>query len=139
MAELGPTEDYLLRCRARMREIDALSPDIREIVHEEGWTIVKAFLDLGIKKAPQIKHLISTVRDGSSAYGNGTRGAKDVPVLIAELATRAPYLAIVEREPTQQMVEESMKTVAGMSEIVGKYEKHHRRLRAAIAVGARKN
>lgn len=72
----GPTPEYLARARERMSKIDSLSPDLRMLVHEEGWTVVDAFLRLGVTKAKHIRHLIQTVRNGSDAYGNGTRGVK---------------------------------------------------------------
>jgi hypothetical protein len=72
----GPNEEYLARARERMRQIDSLSPDVRQLVHEHGWTVVNAFLKLGVTKAKHIRHLIQTVKNGSDAYGNGTRGVK---------------------------------------------------------------
>jgi hypothetical protein len=72
----GPSEDYLKRARDRMKQIDGLTPELRQLVHEEGWTVVNAFMLLGVKKAKHIRHLIQTVRNGSDAYGNGTRGVK---------------------------------------------------------------
>lgn len=65
---------------ARMEAIDRLPPEIRELVHEYGLTIVKAHLDLGIKKAKQIRHLVETTLNefsptrGSSS-SQGTRAA----------------------------------------------------------------
>lgn len=51
--------------RKRMEQIDALSPEVRAIVHEEGWTIVDAFMRAGVTRAKIIRHLIMTVRSGS--------------------------------------------------------------------------
>jgi hypothetical protein len=73
---MGVTPEWQGRCKNRMNEIDSLHPDVRAIVHEEGWTVVKAFLDAGVRNARQIRHLIRTVREGSEAYGNGTRGER---------------------------------------------------------------
>lgn len=44
----------------RMREIDALPKDIRELVHDYGWNVVKSHLDLKITKARHIRHLVET-------------------------------------------------------------------------------
>jgi hypothetical protein len=50
------------RRATRMARVDAMPPEIRACVHEYGLTIVDAMLDLGIKKAKQIRHLVDTVR-----------------------------------------------------------------------------
>jgi hypothetical protein len=85
MTELGgPSADYLARAKKRMSDIDALAPDIREIVHEEGWSVVHAFLNLGIRQARHIRHLIAAVRRGSAEYGNvGKPRAKRAPTTAA--------------------------------------------------------
>lgn len=55
----------------RFREIDSLSPALRELVHEYGWNIVKSFLTLGVREPRHIRHLVETVLDDFSP----TRGA----------------------------------------------------------------
>jgi len=55
----------------RMARIDALSPDIRELVHEYGFNIVNGFLDHGVVKPRAIRHLVETVLDEFSP----TRGS----------------------------------------------------------------
>lgn len=72
-AATGPSEDYLRRVRTRMRRIDDLPPDVRMLVHEEGLTIVDAFLQAGVTKANQMRNIIARVREGGSLYGNRTR------------------------------------------------------------------
>ncbi len=61
------------RIQSRMAEIDALAPPIRALVHEYGYSVVKAFLDHKITKANAIKHLIETVQAGS--YNGGINHA----------------------------------------------------------------
>lgn len=46
---------------ARMSEIDRLSPQLRELVHEYGWYVVDQFLKQGISKPRIIRHLVETV------------------------------------------------------------------------------
>jgi hypothetical protein len=55
-------EAHQKRRATRMARVDAMSPEIRACVHEYGLTIVDAMLDLGIKKAKHIRHLVDTVR-----------------------------------------------------------------------------
>ena len=50
------------RRATRMARVDAMPPEIRACVHEYGLTIVDAMLDLGIKKAKHIRHLVDIVR-----------------------------------------------------------------------------
>lgn len=69
----------------RMDDIDHLLPEMRQLVHIYGWTVVKAFLDVGVSKPKQIKHLVECVLNefsptrGSFA-SQGTRNEKIVPV-----------------------------------------------------------
>lgn len=68
-------EEYLRRIKIRMDRIDALPKEVREVIHEHGLTVVDALLAAGVTKARTMRHLISTIRQGSSAWGNGTRGS----------------------------------------------------------------
>jgi hypothetical protein len=45
----------------RMAAIDALTPGQRECVHEYGFNVVRAFMDIGIEKPKHIRHLVETV------------------------------------------------------------------------------
>jgi len=65
--------EYRRLNQKRMAEIDAQPPEIRALVHEFNWTVVKAFLDCGVTKPKHIRHLINRVLDGASAYGNGAK------------------------------------------------------------------
>lgn len=47
--------------RARMDVIDRFPADIRAMIHEYGFAIVKTLLDCGVKKPKHIKHVIETV------------------------------------------------------------------------------
>ena len=71
------------RRKARMDRIDALTPGQRHLVHEYGFTVVNAFMLLGVTKVKHIRHLVEVVLDefsptrGSSA-NQGTRRAPGV-------------------------------------------------------------
>lgn len=54
-------EDVKERVERRMAIIDALSPELRALVHQYGWNIVKNFMDNGVRGPRQIKHLIELV------------------------------------------------------------------------------
>lgn len=51
-----------------MQRVDAMSPELRAVVHEFGLEIVTEFLAHGVKKPGSIKHLIESVR---GTYGDG--------------------------------------------------------------------
>lgn len=57
------------RRNKRMKRVDDMSPELRRCVHEYGLTIVDACLNLGVKKPGQIRHLVTTIRNGSSEVG----------------------------------------------------------------------
>ena len=50
------------RRATRMARVDAMPPEIRACVHEYGLTIVDSMMDVGIKKAKHIRHLVEIVR-----------------------------------------------------------------------------
>lgn len=62
------------RRRDRMARIDAMPPDMRELVHKYGLRIVDACTALGITKARHITHLVECVLDEFSP----TRGSHSV-------------------------------------------------------------
>ncbi len=45
----------------RMATIDALSPELRALVHEYGYTVVKSCMDLGVVKPRHIRQIVETV------------------------------------------------------------------------------
>lgn len=84
--DCGTHERYLAsKRRVRMEKIDALAPDIRELVHEYGWSVVNACLDMGVTKANRIRHIVETVldefsptRSTFSSQGRNTRQVMDM-------------------------------------------------------------
>jgi hypothetical protein len=64
------TPDAKARCEARMARVDAMSPELRGLIHDYGLTIVDAFLQCGVTKPRHIRHLVETVRRGSVEIGN---------------------------------------------------------------------
>lgn len=58
----------------RMAAVDALSPDLRALVHEYGLSLVHQFLNHGITKPKAIRHLVEYVLDEFSP----TRGSFSV-------------------------------------------------------------
>lgn len=72
----GSHDIVLARKRVqRFDAIDSLPPELRELVHHYGWTVVRAYLDTGISKPANIRHLVETVLDEFSPT-RGTRSAQ---------------------------------------------------------------
>lgn len=59
------------RCERRFEVIDELPPAVRRLVHEYSWRSVKAILDLGVKDARKIEHIIREVRGIRSGDDKG--------------------------------------------------------------------
>jgi glutamine phosphoribosylpyrophosphate amidotransferase len=57
--------------QARMERVDAMSPEMRELVNHYGLTIIDTCIALGVARPRQIKHLVETVLDEFSP----TRGS----------------------------------------------------------------
>lgn len=65
-------QEYVdMKRRKRFEQIDSYPPEIRALINEYSLNVVRACLDLGIKKPQQIKHLVQTVLDEFSP----TRGS----------------------------------------------------------------
>jgi hypothetical protein len=59
-----PFEVMVQRKRmARMTKVDELSPEMRELVHEYGLTVVTTCIDIGVIKPKHIRHLVETILD----------------------------------------------------------------------------
>lgn len=122
----------------RMNEIDGLSPDLRELIHEFNWRMVKAFLDAGVTDARQIKHLIRCVVEGAASYS----GSNMNPIGSLRLSTEAAMelalredLVVCEINPRDQVIQASMDAVLPYvpgTPLLTKREKHRIRIRAAL-------
>lgn len=65
-------KERLDRRRAeRMARIDAMPPEMRELVHNYGLTVVDTCVALGVRKPRQIRHLVEAILDEFSP----TRGS----------------------------------------------------------------
>lgn len=71
----GPSPDFIRRVRERMTWFDRLPVEMRALVNEHGSTIVKACMDVGVRKPNQIAHLVC-VFSAVGLYGNGRRAPR---------------------------------------------------------------
>lgn len=78
MSKITDPEEFQVvvdeRRRNRMAQFDGLDSSLRQLANEYGWTVVKSFLDLNIRKAAHIRHLVETVLNEFSP----TRGANSL-------------------------------------------------------------
>lgn len=114
-----------------MAQIDAMPAELRALVHEHGYTIVRAFLDCGVTKPKHIQHLIDTVRHGSQEIGKRV----DKCQIGSGLAYKG--YATVPMEPTEEMVTAGIASTAAWLELKGSQmtvnrEKMRRRYRAMV-------
>lgn len=127
--------------------VDAMPPALRECVHEFGLPIVYTLRKFGITQPKVIREIVRECWAGPRQAGqrSGARGTLEVVLSRCDSIPNAATLyriladnnlAIVSTEPTGPMVEASMAAVKPTDGLMGKTEKHRRRLRAAIAAGA---
>lgn len=141
------------RAMARMARVDAMDPELREVVHDFGLTVVDAFLQQNIKSSRIIRHLIWQVLRGSREVGNRSGMERPrlqpwpVEAINDELALlRLPPVGeriasalidhgktLVPIEPSDRMVAASIAALDGLTHRVTKEVKHRLRLRRAIA------
>lgn len=146
----------------RMKEVDELPKELRELVYEHGFTIIKTLLDCGVKKPSHIKHIIYTIMEGSYEIGNRSEGTnrKNIPHAERYLSEffmwfKLPPVAkqalaflihkgriIIPAEPSQKMIQASMDAVTPIAlggEVLTKEKKHKMRLRAALKAAIKEN
>ena len=74
-------ELVLVRRKERFDVIDNLPPEMRGLINDYGYTIVRAYVDLGVVKEKHIRHLVETVLNEFSP----TRGSYSVQGIRTEV------------------------------------------------------
>lgn len=133
-------------------EIESMSPDLRECVHEYGYAIVKACLVAGVRKPGAIHQLVREIWEGARQPSQRGKMA-GVPRIYNTLdwvlmqaggdisaATLARVLTnnhhtIAPLDPTTSMIAASMNAINGMG-LLTKHRKHQIRLAAALRAAA---
>lgn len=137
-----------------IENVDNLPPAFRALVHEFGWSIVRAFMDCGMTQPHRIRHLIHTVWQGNKepankrkSAGPGSRALSSLDDLLIQSGSsvnaqtvigllRSADLAAVIRDPTPNMIAASSNALdeANTGRVTHE-QKHQLRLRAAIRRG----
>lgn len=65
----GYNSALVRRAQKRMARVDAMPPELRQVVYEYNLEVVQEFLNHGVKTAKSIKHLIDTVTGADFATG----------------------------------------------------------------------
>lgn len=128
--------------------VDMLPAPLRSVVHEFGWSVVRAFLDSGVRNPATIRHLIHTVWLGAREPGNKrplatnnilaqiddvlVRSGSGISARALLRQLRAVNHTITVREPTQHMIAASIAALGSVPRVVTYEEKHRLRLRAAL-------
>jgi hypothetical protein len=147
MDAMGTKPRFLLPNNAlgTCETLDRLPPATRALVHEFGYSVVRAFDMAGVRDPKTIRVLIYAVWLGARELGNSVPHG-DSPRFVKTLNSmwhqfrnaeamlsflRTTSMVVVSREPTPAMVEASI-TETGKHGILSKEQKHRVRLRAAI-------
>lgn len=123
--------------------VDALSPELRQCVHEFGYPIVHACLNAGVSSPRAIRVLVSEIWSGARQQGQKSDARNTLDWLLLQAGAcissktlnrvlNENNLAIVPCSPTRAMLDASMREVSGHSVRCTREEKHRRRLIAAI-------
>lgn len=122
------------RAMKRMARVDAMPPELRQIVYEHSLEVVQEFLNMGVTIPKRIKHLIDTVLANDFANGAPRFARNQAPEGRRNPVNRR--MLVVPDEPTSEMIAASMAEVSTFDQRITKQEKHRRRLRVAIRAGA---
>ena len=77
------------RRQNRMAQIDALSPELRALVHDYSWSVVKACMDCGVKEPRRIRHIVERILDEfSPTRGSFSAQGIRTPVIEAALESK---------------------------------------------------
>ena len=63
--------------QAPIEAVDNLPADVRQLVHEYGYSVVNKFFEAGVTAPPRIRELIRAVHLGAREPGNKRLGGKD--------------------------------------------------------------
>lgn len=125
-------------------DVDAMPAEWRAVVHEYGYAIVHACRECGVREPQRVHELVRIIWDGARSDWDKRRRGGVLDWLLIEagspLSTAAisrvlgnEGLAILPLVPTRPMIEASLKEVSGGNVRCTKWEKHRRRLAAALA------
>lgn len=132
------------RERALMRT-DGMSSGLRACVHEFGYPIVYTCLEMGVSDPNRIRQLVFVIWSGARSIGQKSdpgqmmqwldqQAEGDVPPATTRALCLHSSWLFIPSGATRRMVEASMAEVSGFNERVTKWEKHSRRLNAALTV-----
>ena len=141
-----------IKRRKALETVDNLPGDLRACVHEFGYPIVDACLQMGVRKPANIRQLVHVIWTGAREphqrhpTKNGVMTALDWVLMQSGCDLSALSLwrilrqagwAIVPTTCTNNMVEASLAEVSDFTVRCTKPEKHRRRLEAAIKAFAK--
>lgn len=131
-----------------LEETDRLPADLRECVHEYGLPIVTVLMKHGIRRGAIVREIVREIWAGArqSSQRRAPSSTLDwyfvqsgidlnTATLLRLLEDQS--LVIVPKNASMQMVEASMRTVAGYDLRVTKQQKHKLRLDAALEAGSK--
>lgn len=137
-----------------LAQVDAMPAELRACVHEFGYTVVSACLDAGVDRPNRIRQLVHMIWEGARHERQSTGAGYQSAVMLqldwllvqagAQINARE-LVGFLQRHcwtmlplhPTRAMIDASVATIAGFDVACKKWEKHQRRLIAAIEAGSK--
>lgn len=137
-------------------QVDKMSPELKECVHEFGYAIVSALQNAGVKDPARMRQLVHEIWMGArQPVQRSSVGTKHSPVLDtidwlliqsgAQISAKtllrllwANHMVVLPRDAGNVMVEASLAEVSSFNVRCTKFEKHRRRLHAAMTAQARR-
>ncbi|MFG1399870.1 hypothetical protein [Roseixanthobacter pseudopolyaromaticivorans] len=124
-------------------DVDSMSPEWRACVHEYGYAIVHCAQEAGVKSPNALHQLVREIWDGARSYVDkrkpgGTldwiliQSGAGVSVSALSRILSNENLVIAPKFPTRAMISASLNELADHSVRCTKFEKHQRRLAAAL-------
>lgn len=143
MGEVCEVPVISARRQRAWNDVDAMSPEWRALVHEYGYAIVDACRNCGVTEPRRVHELVRVIWDGARSDWDKRRrvGVLDWLLIQAGSPLSAAaisrilaneHLAILPLTPTRPMIEASLREVSGGTVRCTKWEKHRRRLAAAL-------
>lgn len=126
-------------------DFDAMPSEWRECVHEYGYPIVHCAREAGVKNAQALHNLVREIWDGARSYSDRKKPAGTLDWLLIQSGAGISVsgltrilanenLVLAPRTPNRAMIDASLQELADHSVRCTKFEKHQRRLAAALKV-----
>ncbi|MFG1413438.1 hypothetical protein V5G24_20210 [Xanthobacter sp. VTT E-85241] len=124
-------------------DMDSMTPEWRACVHEYGYAIVHSAREAGVKSPRALHQLVREIWDGARSYVDKKKPAGTLDWILIQSGAGVSVsalsrilanenLLIAPKFPTRAMINASLNELSDHSVRCTKFEKHQRRLAAAL-------